>query len=566
MFSASKNVIIAAVAAVVSIFAIIMLAWRAGTATPPAPPQRPEAAKTEQQSQPSQQQAAAKPDIPASPPPASGNSAAGGNTGGGAPSPSASAGTPSVPASPATPVPPAASPAAPSFDVVRIEPSGETVVAGRAAPGSVVTLTSSGKPAGTATADSNGQFVIIPEPLKPGAQELALTVRGPTGEQQSLQSVAVSVPAKGSKEEVIVALAEPGKPTQILSDPKPAPQVAAVAPVAPVSPSAPATASPDSAKPSAPESARTADKPPAGVSFRTVEVEQGTGFLASGSAAAGAQLRLYLNDAHVAEVTAASNGQWSLRVARGLPAGKYAVRADQIDPSNGKVLSRAEVPFVVTPQVAAADVPRTGSGASKNDAAPDAGARAGEGGALARTPQNIPAAQGGNAAAPSAPVSAANPQVAATPGGTPAAPVQRQASAEPPVLTGGNPDGTSERPATSSPSASASAASSAAGNSSAASASPATSPSAAAAGAGSSATAGAAPSSDPANVTIDQLITATVVRGDSLWRISRKMLGRGVRYTQIYDANTSQIRDPHRIYPGQVLVVPKDREPGAKSP
>jgi nucleoid-associated protein YgaU len=71
---------------------------------------------------------------------------------------------------------------------------------------------------------------------------------------------------------------------------------------------------------------------------------------------------------------------------------------------------------------------------------------------------------------------------------------------------------------------------------------------------------------DPSNVTIDQLTTATVVRGDSLWRISRKMLGRGIRYTQIYDANTTQIRDPRRIYPGQVLVVPKDRETPPKSP
>ena len=54
------------------------------------------------------------------------------------------------------------------------------------------------------------------------------------------------------------------------------------------------------------------------------------------------------------------------------------------------------------------------------------------------------------------------------------------------------------------------------------------------------------------------MATANVVRGDSLWRISRKMLGQGTRYTQIYDANTTQIRDPRRIYPGQILVVPMD--------
>ena len=47
-------------------------------------------------------------------------------------------------------------------------------------------------------------------------------------------------------------------------------------------------------------------------------------------------------------------------------------------------------------------------------------------------------------------------------------------------------------------------------------------------------------------------------RGDSLWRISRDTYGRGARYTVIYLANGDQIRDPNRIYPGQVFRMPKD--------
>ena len=54
--------------------------------------------------------------------------------------------------------------------------------------------------------------------------------------------------------------------------------------------------------------------------------------------------------------------------------------------------------------------------------------------------------------------------------------------------------------------------------------------------------------------------TTKVVRGDSLWRISRKLLGHGMRYTLIYEANTSQIRDPDLIYPGQVFVVPPKKQ------
>lgn len=45
-------------------------------------------------------------------------------------------------------------------------------------------------------------------------------------------------------------------------------------------------------------------------------------------------------------------------------------------------------------------------------------------------------------------------------------------------------------------------------------------------------------------------------RGDNLWTIARRVYGEGLRYTQIYEANASQIRDPDLIYPGQVFDLP----------
>ena len=44
--------------------------------------------------------------------------------------------------------------------------------------------------------------------------------------------------------------------------------------------------------------------------------------------------------------------------------------------------------------------------------------------------------------------------------------------------------------------------------------------------------------------------------GQTLWRLARRAYGEGTRYTVIYLANRSQIRDPRRIYPGQVFAVP----------
>jgi LysM repeat protein len=46
-------------------------------------------------------------------------------------------------------------------------------------------------------------------------------------------------------------------------------------------------------------------------------------------------------------------------------------------------------------------------------------------------------------------------------------------------------------------------------------------------------------------------------RNDTLWRISRRVYGHGVRYSTIYLANQDQISDPDRIWPGQVFKVPE---------
>jgi nucleoid-associated protein YgaU len=51
--------------------------------------------------------------------------------------------------------------------------------------------------------------------------------------------------------------------------------------------------------------------------------------------------------------------------------------------------------------------------------------------------------------------------------------------------------------------------------------------------------------------------SAVIVQpGNSLWRISRRVYGAGLRYSVIYQANRDQIRDPDLIYPGQIFVVP----------
>ena len=51
--------------------------------------------------------------------------------------------------------------------------------------------------------------------------------------------------------------------------------------------------------------------------------------------------------------------------------------------------------------------------------------------------------------------------------------------------------------------------------------------------------------------------TYTVVSGDSLWKIAKKLLGDGTRYLEIYELNKDVIgSNPDLIYPGQVLTIP----------
>jgi nucleoid-associated protein YgaU len=219
------------------------------------------------------------------------------------------------------PPPPDSGDGVPAFDVARIEPTGEAVIAGRAAPGATVELLRNGEFHDRAVADQAGQFVIIPPRLPSGTYDLTLRSRQANGkEATSKQSVTVALEPKAT-DRPVVALMSPDKPTVVLSQPA-------------------------------------ASKPDAGtVVVEAVEIEPGGKFHVSGHARSGGALRLYLNDSFVASVTAGEDGRFAVTINEGIRPGSYRVRLDEVEAKSGAVRARAEVPFNVPDTVVTGSVP-----------------------------------------------------------------------------------------------------------------------------------------------------------------------------------------------------------------
>ena len=107
----------------------------------------------------------------------------------------------------------------PTFDVARIEPTGEAVIAGRAAPGATVELLRNGEAHDRAVADKSGQFVMVPPRLPSGTYDLTLRSKAADGKvTTSRQRVAAALEPK-STDRPVVALVTPDKPTVVLSQP-----------------------------------------------------------------------------------------------------------------------------------------------------------------------------------------------------------------------------------------------------------------------------------------------------------------------------------------------------------
>ncbi len=438
---------------------------------------------------------------------------------------------------------------APSFDVTPAYVGGNLLLAGRAAPGAMVTVLVDGLPALDVAADAAGQFAaFLSLPQSQAARAITLSARSGSGPAVASEAALIVAPVLPEPD-----LVEPGTPVAGLSSvegaatddrqvaapdpadadrPQAGPPGDTVASRAAASPTvAPADApadslaaaradvaaaegggsdaadagagraGPDHAAAVPPDGAAdetAAPAPPAapaliiatGEGLRVVQ-SAGAGAAGAlsldaiayapagsvdldGSAAPGALVRLYVDNALASEARAGADGRWRADLGAVVP-GLYRLRLDEIGAS-GSVTRRIELPFLrespealAAARAASADAPALVPPPSPG-AGPDVRRVAGAGGAPRDTPDGPPAGLSAPASPPdSVPVAGAGPAVPA------------------PVRVG----------------------------------------------------------------------VVTVQPGNTLWGIASDRYGAGVLYVRVFEANRDRIRDPDLIYPGQVFALPE---------
>lgn len=245
-------------------------------------------------------------------------------------------------------------PRKPSFDVVRVNPTGDAVIAGRADPNAEVTITDGEKVIGKVKADARGEWVDVPDKkLPPGKSELSLTSKLP------------DKPAVKSANKVVLVLPEKGKDIAGREETGKAVGALAVAVPSDGSPGVTVLQQPQE-QPAQPETAENVGGTASGnqqmaavspkkghakigvsssdLSIDAIDYDK-TGELAlSGRSKKGNRVQVYINNKPVGSVTADDGGRWQVQPKDKVAPGIHVMRADEIDKS-GKVVARVETRF-----------------------------------------------------------------------------------------------------------------------------------------------------------------------------------------------------------------------------
>lgn len=239
----------------------------------------------------------------------------------------------------------------PSFDVVRVERDGSFVAAGRAAPGSQVSVLADGEEIASVQADQRGEWVLLPdEGLISGDHELSLSsVSGNEAQAESEDIVVVSVPSAASSRATESGQSSSGDTAEEVTDSSQVRESVTDSDTKPLEELDPRPLAVQMPREGAGE-ARVLQGPEGGLiagelSLDSITYDEDGELLASGQLVPGARVFMYVNDRFVGEARASGSGRWQIQPDKALEGGKYTIRIDQVD-DEGEVVARLETPFV----------------------------------------------------------------------------------------------------------------------------------------------------------------------------------------------------------------------------
>ncbi len=513
---------------------------------------------------------------------------------------------------PAAPVPQVdAAAISPSFDVLRVEPDGSAVIAGRAQPDSDLEITNGATVVARVKVGPSGDFATaLDDPLPPGDHQLVLRSTGKDGTSTTSEETAtVSVPADRNGK-LLAMVTKPGKASRVMAMPAPngtasagadeqaasgtspaanndtatiAPasatgshalqetspaEATAGLPALPAGSSGLASSAPSmAAAPTAPLSANAA---PTDSELRVTAVEiEGPKLFVAGMSKPGTSVRGEADGKLIGTAKGGPDGSFVIEGILDLPVGDHKIAVESLG-ANGQATVRVEVPFnrPAGEQVAAVadssistsmsgvdggtlDNLRSGAARAYNllqdlyadgkqpTAEEVAAARSATGIALKslseyRLPAGASPAAGSIAEAAAQDAAAALaaldnlPKDVAAVGSSIGDVGDMVARAVGPVIAQQIKGVDS------------------------------------AVGAPEAVAANGARTIQQAPLTQSQRNSVIIRRGDTLWQISRRVYGQGVRYTTIYLANEDQIANPDIIQPGQIFGVPEEYRPDSE--
>jgi len=208
--------------------------------------------------------------------------------------------------------------APPVFDIVRVDPRGSAVMAGRGEPGAIIQVLADDVPIrfshdGQRTDEmpinERGEWVIIvDEPLPSGAIQLGLLMRTPSGrELRSEQVVVVSIPEVPGPTPLVI-VGRPGEASRVWQCPS------------------------------------CADSEMGSLVLETIDYDETGAVIFSGRAETGTTIRVFANSALVGETQVGNDGRWDLQAGALLAPGVYDLQVDQVN-ADGLVTAVIALPF-----------------------------------------------------------------------------------------------------------------------------------------------------------------------------------------------------------------------------